>query len=229
MQMINLDVFLDRFEKFKRIDYANNFYNFWRYKVDIERKGGHILDKDHFSITHDKLGPTLRKWQAYRSPRALDTEVWMRRLKTSLEEISSTYDHIRKFNLLNFQEAPRDNLQFIWHKLGRVKEYNGEEKFISSYYVVSVTKPLMFLWGQTIAFDEVVRGKMPQSRYYGTEKNRWTFTLWYNVMREFQQRVLKQPKFIDLCKDISRREFGTEDFIPFGQFIDLYYWVKDKN
>lgn len=227
--MFDPDEFYRRFQKFKKIDYANSFYSFWKYKVNVEAGAGHILDSTHMRRTVSKLGPILRAWQAYRP---FDSSVCLERLETSLGEMVSEYDLIRNISLLEFDKAPRNVLKTIWHKLGRVKEYDGKENSYSRYYVMATTKQLMFLWGQTLAFDELVRDKMPPSDYtyvrMRARNNKWTFTMWHNVMSEFQERVLEMPEFIDLCHTVCLKEFGNDEIIPYGQFIDLYYWIGAK-
>ena len=223
--MINLEAFRKRFEAYKKMDYANNYYSFWRWKVGIESNDAHILDKEHLSITHEKLKSIMKAWQTYRPK---DSTICLRRLEPSLKYIAPIYDEIREIDLLSFPEAPRDKLKEIWQKLGRVKEDDGAERSFSDYFVVAVTKPLMFLWGQTLAFDDLVRTSMPPSRYHNVTENRWTFTLWHNVMEEYHERTLEQPDFIELSREICLEEFGTSDFVPYGQFLDLYYWVGAK-
>ena len=85
---------------------------------------------------------------------------------------------------------------------------------------------MMFLWGQTLAFDSYVRDKMPTGKVKFTKELTWTFNMWHNVMLEFQERILAQPEFIHLCKEICLREFGTDELVPYGQYYDLYYWVR---
>jgi len=223
--MFSTEEFYRRFQKFKKIDYANTFYSFWKYKVNIESDTGHILDSTHINQTFSMVGPILRAWQTYRP---MSSSVCLERLETSLSEMVSEYDLIRNISLLEFDKAPRNVLKTIWNKLGRVKEYDGTENIFSNYYVMSTTKQLMFLWGQTLAFDQLVRDIMPSSNYSGARARKWTFDLWHNVMSEFQKRVLEMQDFIDLCHTICLEEFGNDEIIPYGQFIDLYYWIGAK-
>jgi len=219
--LINLDTWRDKYTKFRKIDYANTFYGFWKWKIGVELDNSHILDMDHLGKTHSKLEYPLKLWQTYRP---FDSTLCLERLKTSFTEIASAYNEIRKINLLNFHEVPIDQLNVLWDKLGRVKEPDGKERL--QYYIVGVTKPLMFLWGQTLAFDSYVRENMPTGKVKFIEDTRWTFTMWYNVMKEFQQRILEQPDFIDLCNEISLRDLDTDELVPYGQYYDLYYWVR---
>lgn len=224
--MFTTDEFYRRFTVYKKIDYANSYYNFWRRKITIESDGSHILDNIHFSETFNLLGPILRAWQTYRP---VSSSVCLPRLKKSLKEIAEDYNSIRTVSLLDFERAPRSILKKIWNKIGCVKEYDGKENIFSDYYVVATTKPMMFLWGQTLAFDEIIRMRMPPSKYARTVDNKWTFTLWYNVMTEFKDRIQEMPDFIELCRKICLSEFGNDEIVPYGQLIDLYYWIGGKN
>ena len=65
--MIDLEIWQNRYDRYKTLDYATNFYDFWRWKVKVEKDNiNHILDNDHLSITHDKLRPIMKAWQTYR-------------------------------------------------------------------------------------------------------------------------------------------------------------------
>jgi hypothetical protein len=169
--------------------------------------------------------PIMRYWQTYRP---LDTEICSERLAVSLKEMADAYDNVRKYDLLTLDKAPIDDLKIIWNKLGRVKETDGAEKRVSNYYVIAVCKPLMFLWGQTIAFDNLVRNILRNIGFKWFTDNKWTFDLWYRVMNYYRKQVIEQPEFIELSKICSKEMFGTEEFVPYGQFLDLYYWVKAK-
>ena len=224
--MIDLDLFIKRFKMFKAYDYANDFYEFWRWKIKVEQdETQHILDEKNRTRTHGKLKLIMRAWQTYRP---FDSEICLERLESSLEEIASSYYNIKDYSLLNFKDAPVKELRLIWDKLGCVKEPDGRENVVSIYYVIAVAKPLMFLWGQTLTFDSLVRGFMPPLNVRRIGDNRWTFTLWHRAMCSFQDEILNQPEFIELCYKLSKYEFGTDKIVPFGQFIDLYYWIGAK-
>jgi len=223
--MIDLNVWQDRFEQYKKMDYANNFYGFWRWKVSTETSQTHILDKMHLPITHEKLVPIMKAWLTYRP---FDPDACLNHLRCSLEEIAPFYNRLRNISLLDLEKTSIDDIKFIWHKLGRAKEKNGMESASSKYFVIAVAKPLMFLWGQTLAFDDLVRGCLPALGFKGASNNRWSFYQWYNTMRRFQERTKNDTEFINLCNEVTRCEFGTEAQVPYGQFLDLYYWVGAK-
>ncbi len=224
--MIVLEKFSKRIEKYVNMDYGFNYYPFWKWKISIEQNDGHILDQNNVSETHEKLMPIMRYWQTYRP---FKTSVISERLRHNLEEIGDAYDRIRQYDLLHFNKAPKADLKIIWNKLGCVKETDGKENRFSRYYSIAVCKPLMFLWGQTLAFDKLVKKNLPDPGYAGFSNNKWTFDLWYNVMKDYQRRILDLPDFVELSKIICRKNFGTEKFVPYGQFVDLNYWVAAKD
>ena len=123
---------------------------------------------------------------------------------------------------------PNEPLEFIWHELGSVKAFEKNE---GGYYLaMATTKPLMFLWGQTLAFDSVVRGRMPRfdNTTFDLTNDYWTFEQWEETMSKFQEDLKQQPEVIGLLKRVSLEEYGTDSVVPYGQFIDLYYWVMHR-
>ncbi len=202
--------------------YPYSFCEFWKWKLRTETKSGHILDAKHIKETCDKLSRTLKKWQWNRPYSFLEL---VERLEGTLEKVCDAYNQIRNYSLLEFNEIPNEPLELIWHELGCVK--TGEEKNLSGYYLVmGTTKPLMFLWGQTLAFDSRVRKRMPRFDIHGLSDNYWGFTKWKKVMVRFQESLKRQPEVVDLLREVSRKEYGTDSIVPYGQFLDLYYWVK---
>jgi hypothetical protein len=222
---INIDVWRRRYHDFKKIDYANSYYDFWKWKLDVELSGGSILDDSHRETAFDLLAARVGNWMVYRP---LDLFTCLPRLKRGLEAIQSPYENIRKYDLLSFNKAPRDQLKIIWNKLGSVKETRGDENPTSCYFTVAATKPLMFIWGQTLAFDDYVRKIMPTMPLAGIDTDRWTFTLWYTAMNRFQEWVLEQEEYIEVMRETARTNFGSDELVPYGQFIDLYYWLAVK-
>ena len=45
-------------------------------------------------------------------------------------------------------------------------------------------------------------------------------------MIEFAESLKEQPEILSLFKQLSLEEYGTDAFVPYGQFIDLYYWAR---
>lgn len=209
--MIEPKKFEERWETFSS-KYVNDFERFWKHKLEIENNDGNILDESHLDTTHHLLYEILRGWQAYR-PFGLDRDM----LKKALKSISEHYKVIFNYSLKNIDEVPRTHLKSIWVELGKVK---SESK--SDYqYVISVCKPLMLMWGQTLAFDSKVRKNIPHPV---TAKSRWKFETWISILQDFSHKINQNPEIIDFFKEWSRKEFGTVDPVPYGRFLDIYFY-----
>ena len=222
--MINLNLFISRFQTYGRLDYAGDFEGFWKWKIKVETGNKHILDDNHVTETYHRLCGILPKWLTYRGAVGIK---WKKVLEDSLARISDAYDQIRGYNLLQFSEVPNGPLKLIWHDLGRVKEENGLANQGGWYYVVAVTKPLMFLWGQTLAFDSFVRTYGPRICNI-PQRTRWHFEEWWNVMKSFQEGLQQQAEDIGLFIEVAREKFQNDCIVPYGHFLDLYYWVEGK-
>ena len=214
-------------EKFKQkllyfpSKYMRDFDGFWKRKLKIEHEHEHVLIDLFREETYNRLHRILNKWQTYRGGDNMNPR---ETLRESLERISDAYDKVRKYSLLEFDKIPVEPLELIWHELGRVKELNGNRNKYGFYYVIAVCKPLMLLWGQTLAFDSNVRKNMPLK--YGVSKstNRWKFEDWRKVMKGFQKDLLRNPEFIDFLKEQSMERYGTDYIVPYGRFLDIYYY-----
>ena len=227
--MINTEKFRTRFQQFKKEDrksYPHCFSEFWKWKLQTENKSEHILNAHNLDRTYTKLGRTLKFWQWHRPSKFSDLAP---RLKNALEKIQESYDQIREYSLLEFDRVPSEPLESIWHELGCVKEPDQYPNPGGYYPAMATTKPLMFLWGQTLAFDSWVRGFMPKFSLSGLTDNKWSFETWKNVMMKFQEMLKQQPDIVELFEKLSLEEYGTDSIVPYGQFIDLYYWVRSKD
>lgn len=215
------------FQHFKNVDYESYphcFGEFWKRKLRIETKGGHILDAKHMRETYDLLGRTLKRWQWHR-PDSFSKLAG--KLKEALKKSSDAYSQIRNYSLLEFNNIPNEPLELIWHELGYVKSKAGKNPG-GCYLVMPTTKSLMFLWGQTLAFDSVVRRLMPTFGIPGLNENYWGFETWKMVMGEFQLQLKQQPEIVSLFEGVSQEEYGTDSTIPYGQFLDIHYWIRSK-
>jgi hypothetical protein len=217
--MINLTLFISRLQTFGRLDYASDFDGFWKWKVGIETRNEHILDDNHRAETYRRLCSILPKWLTYRGAVVIN---WRQVLEDSLARISEAYDQTRSYNLLQFSKVPNEPLKLIWEELGRVKEENGLINQGGWYSIVAVTKPLMFLWGQTLAFDSIVRTCAPHTCKV-PQRTRWSLEEWKNVMESFQEGLRRQAEDVGLFIEVSREKYQTDSVVPFGHFLDLYY------
>lgn len=201
-----------------------DFDEFWKWKLKIENENEHILDNNHLKETYEKLIGILGGWQYFRSGKGYHVKP-STTLRDSFEKIADAYNQIRKYTLLEFSDIPNKPLELIWHELGRVKEFDGNKRLDGYYNAIAICKPLMLLWGQTLAFDSQVRGNispMFKASKYGT---RWKFETWRTVMKSFQEKELKQNfEIVDFFKKESRDRYGTNDIVPYGRFLDIYYY-----
>jgi len=182
--LINIEEFKKRYRVFERLDFKNHphtFYEFWRYKLKVENQDNHILDNDNKIATLSKLRPILKIWQWHRP---YEFKNCFQLLEKSVENISDSYDEIRNLSLIKFDEIPEKYLEKIWNELGLIKDQGTHNLY--GKLVMTITKPLMFLWGQTPAFDSVVRAKMPSFNLEGFKNTRWGFDLWISVMKKLQ-------------------------------------------
>lgn len=225
MPLIDTEEFQKRYKEFEKLDFQSRphtFHGFWRYKLTIEKQEAHLLDDSNVNETLSKLGPILRIWQWHRP---YEFEYCFEPFKQTIRKVSSAYDKISKFSLTEFDQIPIEELEKIWNELGSIKpqgEYSRGE------LVMTITKPLMFLWGQTPAFDSVVREKMPLLGVTGFRNIRWEFNTWINAMRKLQKYLDNNPEVLDCFKKTSMEKYGTDTKVPYGQFFDLYYWTISK-
>ena len=219
--------FRSQLEKFKSLDKPDleySFEGFWKWKLETEHELDYILDKEHVDIAFNKLSNTLKKWRWARSNQLNNFEIFAPRLHDCLQNIPELYNHIRRYSLLDIEEMPVQLLRDLWDNIGCVKSLEKNEN--GWYLVMAATKPLVFLWGQTPAFDDVVRKAMPKFGMSGLTANRWDFKTWRDVLIEFKRELEEQEGLIEFFREISREEYGNDDVVPYGQFLDLYYWTN---
>jgi len=206
--------------------YITQYNDFWKWKISVERHSkGHILDAEHMDYTRKRLMAILPGWQTYRGAKCS----YEKELPIALGRIVDAYNEIKQYSLLEFHKVPDDLLRFVWDTLGRVKEDSGVSRTDLDYFVIAVCKPLMFLWGQTLAFDSINRININKDRSLQftlqlLRRSRWTYSYWKSVMQDFQRELLQKPDIIDYCKSHSCRVFGSNSIIPYGRYLDLYYY-----
>lgn len=206
--------------------YMAQYNDFWKWKIAVEKDGkSHILDSEHIAITSNKLISVLPIWQTYRGIKCdYKTE-----LPISLSRISTAYGQIRHYSLLEFNQVPDELLVQIWHELGRVKERFGNRRADFDYYIIAVCKPLMFIWGQTLAFDSENRRNIKKDYSLrlitaSSSLARWKFLQWKETMHSFRDELVNRPYIIDFCQREAYRTFGLKSIVPYGRFLDLYYY-----
>jgi len=219
--MIDIKNFQSRIDSFP-LEYMRNFDYIWKWKMNIESSGAsNIFDNKHKGETYRRLCTILPKWQTYRNGDNADP---LRTLKDSVTNISEAYNQLRTYTLLDFNKVPFEALEIIWHELGRVKEYNGKRVKHGYYSIISVCKPLLLIWGQTLAFDSFVRKHIPRSYNAPRYSTRWSLDEWMKVMREFSKRLKKDRKILEFIGNTSEERYGKNAIIPYGRFLDIYYW-----
>ena len=218
-------------------------FEFWDGKARIENDGGHhILDNLHFNQTLDKLINILPTWKTYRNAQC----DWRKELPRSLKHIVESYDQIRKFSLLDFNDIPKTHLENIWNELGRVKEPEGQKRPEGDYYLIAVCKPLLFLWGQTPALDSInrknIRNELNILSYKPVSSNRprlyhrvplyprvpstsrWSFEDWRELMKWFQKQLNDAPDIKKYCTEEFHEWTSKNELIPWGRYLDIYYY-----
>jgi len=208
------------------INYINQYKTFWAWKIDVEQKSySHILDSEHKEETSRRLLEILPSWQTYRGVQCSYRSV----LPITLSEIAHAYNEIRQYSLLEFNEVPDEPLRLLWEAFGLLKEPSGRRRVNLDYFIISVCKPLMFLWGQTLAFDSrnrknIRKDNSIQLRNYIPAASRWTYSNWKTVMQGLQRELLQKLDIIDFCQSHSYSIFGSNSIVPYGRFLDIYYY-----
>ena len=108
------------------------------------------------------------------------------------------------------------------------------------------TKFLMFLWGQTPAFDEYLRSSYAQKMWNKIiddkshvsghserpqppwpHKNRWIFSEWTNALNLIGGKLRENLLLRLKIKELNEIYFGSKTdncIVPYGFFIDAYLW-----
>lgn len=225
--MISAKEFEKKYKVFERLDFANRphtFHGFWSYKIRVEKQNGHLLDNKNINETLARLGSILKIWKWHRP---YEFDHCFEPFRKSVRGISDSYAKIRHFSLLEFDKAPVKDLERIWNALGSVKPEGSYGE--CGELVMTITKPLMFLWGQTPAFDSRVREKMTSLNLSGFKNTRWEFSLWINVLKKLQAYLNSNGELVGSFRIISAEKYGTEAMIPYGQFVDLCYWTESRD
>ena len=226
--MIDIQEFEKRYTTFEKLDNANypyTFKRFWSYKLKVENKDSHILDRENRTKTATPAWDIYLKLWKWHEPNEFDP--CFKKMEKSLETISDSYDRIRHFNLTEFDMIPENDLRRIWNEFSQIKDENNKSNFIGEI-VETIARPLMLLWGQTPAFDSVVRTKMVLSNCPGFSNQRWEFRLWLRVMNELQQILNDNSELVAAFRKKSQEKYGIATIVPYGQFFDLYYWIENR-
>lgn len=225
--MIDPNEFEKRYQIFESLDaknYPHTFQRFWSYKLRIENGEGHILDRENRKQTMQKLEDLLKIWE-WNKPQDFDN--YFQRLEKSIEKISSSYNTIRNFSILKFDQIPENDLKKIWIEFSKIKDQDNKSNFYGEL-VMTITKPLMFLWGQTPAFDTTIRTKMPLLKSQGLTNPRWDFRSWNRIMKELQNYLNSDSELNTIFKKKSQEKYETTKLVSYGHFLHLYYWTENR-
>ena len=221
--MISPDELKTRLASFPR-RYMANFDYVWKWKIRVESESSaQILDEDHIKEAYARLSRILPKWQTYRNG---DNSEPLETLKQSLDEISEAYNQLRNYTLLDFESIPHETLETIWHELGRAKERDGKRNDNGHYYIIAVTKPLMLIWGQTLAFDSHVRKHLPKDYRIPKYSSKWKLDEWTNTMKQLSRDLKTDQRIVEWMKKESKTRYEQDVIVPYGRFLDIYYWEK---
>lgn len=218
--VFNIDLFNKRMKSFPK-RYMDNFDYFWKWKLEKEYEKQNIFNKYALTETHFRLAKILNRWQTYRNGDNLDS---IGTLRDSLGNIAEAYHSIKNFTLLDFNEIPREPLDNLWNELGRVKERNGSRNEYGSYSIIAICKPLLLLWGQTLAFDSKVRKNIDKGFQIPKYSGKWILDDWIKGMENISEVLNEAPGFITTIQDESYRKYGKNAPVPYGRFLDIYYF-----
>lgn len=201
--------------------YWANFDYVWKWKIKVESESSQILDEDHRKEAYAKLSKILPRWKTYRMG---DSSEPLEILKESLDAISEAYDKLRRYTLLDFENIPHETLETVWHELGRAKEKDGKRNNNGYYYIIAVTKPLLLIWGQTLAFDSEVRKHLPKNYRIRKYSCRWKLDEWINTMKQLSRDLNTNPRIVEWMRKESKARYGQDVIVPYGRFLDVFYW-----
>jgi len=219
--MFSPDEFEKRIASFPR-RYMANFDYVWKWKIKVESNdSAHILDENHRREAYNRLSSILPKWQTYRNG---DNPEPLKALRETLNNISEEYNQLRKYTLLEFESIPHEILEKIWHELGRVKEKDGNRNKHGYYSTISISKPLLLIWGQTPAFDSFVRKHIPTDYNIPKYSCKWNLDAWTRIMKQFSMRLSGNEVTIKHLNEESKKLYGEKTVVPYGRFLDIYYW-----
>jgi len=227
--MIDLKGFNDKFESTRTScdfeKYDREYNDFWQWKIATEKNGtSHILDGEHLPQTCQKLLNILPGWKTWRGVQCK----YQKLFPIALGNISTAYNEIRKYSLLEFATIPEEPLKLIWHELGRVKEEFGCRRDRGDYFVIPICKPLMFLWGQTLPFDSRNRENIKGDSLLRLEirilGRRWYFCEWKRVLTDFNKKLSANAELLSYCTEKAKEIYKSEYAIPYGRFLDIYYF-----
>ena len=201
------------------------FRDFWKYKQELEKQGGNILDEDNLQETASKLRKFLIFWKMSRTGVAKVDEI-----KQILRKIKPYYNEIRDAKLGNGKIRDyREQLKAIYEKLGGITDnvnYTGSESSI-----VGKSKALLATWGQTPGFDSLNRERFlkwthtPEPLKHPHLRSR---EIWYEPT-QFCDMIMELDDWVLRWSESNDGRIFADSFsdlcpgLPVGRIIDMIY------
>lgn len=60
------------------------------------------------------------------------------------------------------------------------------------------------------------------------DNDRWTFDDWHKAMESLQRILKKETSFVKYLGEASEKEYGANLTVPYGRFIDAYFYPEEK-
>ncbi|HVP96760.1 hypothetical protein [Methanoregula sp.] len=213
------------YQNFPR-SYHSDFDCFWNWKNKIESEKDHILDSQNLDRTCQKLLSILKKWQYFRGPKSKEKP--HKNLKVALSNISDEYAIIRNLTLLEIEKFPYESFHIIWQELGNMKTL-ADEASSQQPLVISICKPLMLIWGQTLAFDTKVRNNFTRDQdIRKLNKYRWSLNEWFYSLYLCNKLLNENEEFKYYLTNCSVKKYRKKGPVPFGRLLDIYYFTPGK-
>lgn len=166
----------------------------------------------------------MSSWQTYRGTK---NNYPYRDLKRALKNIVGSYNEIKNVSVLELGSSDiLNHLEIIWHELGSVKEPSGEKRDDGEYFVIAVCKPLMLLWGQTLAFDSRVRFGLSRCFETGYDDRKWVFSKWVNIIVGIATQMKENVELLNFMNDEAENRYGKNAIVPYGRFTDIFYFQQ---
>jgi hypothetical protein len=86
----------------------------------------------------------------------------------------------------------------------------------------------MIIWGQTLAFDTIVRKEIQHDFRCCKNNYRWEFEDWLRVLIESKKFLEENPELCRYFQDFSIKKYGKSSIVPYGRFLDIKYFERKQ-
>jgi len=202
------------------------FGGFWKYKEDVESKGGNILDDEWLHETASKLYAFLHDWGMTQT-----TITGVSQMTQILAGIGPYYAQISNVKLgAGEMDRHRKQLEAIWQRLNGITNRKQHPDRRNSS-ITGKSKTLLAIWGQTPGFDTLTRKNFltwphppePSSLPHLRHGERWyDASAFCDILEELDDWVVRWP-------DYSGGRVFADSFaglcpgLPLGRIIDMIY------